>query len=232
MPKTKARLDKVARLSRCCDLIERRLSRCRLPGARIEADWWRRPLNILSGRNRALTEEERRLSSKGTEQQLAELKAARLRLYATAQRVECERHFDDYALTEKPIDIGILVDLEEALMSASWGTGEARCKLEAPSPMSSVSNPTRLELQAKLVAAMETCPAALVPTVYAAVDRAGYPKAAARKFMDNYRNQSASGSGKRMRGNDVLFSRRDHWKGVLAELMPEGLDLDDFFQFL
>lgn len=232
----RARPNELARHSRCCDVIERRLARRQFPGARLTAQWWRRPLTVLSGRNRALNEEESRLSSgsktKATEQQLAEVKAARLRVYAMALKVERYRHFDDYALTQEPVDIGVLVGLEEALMSAAWGAGEARERLNGPSPMSSVPNPSKLELQAKLIAAMETLPSARFPDVYAAVERAGYRKQSARKYMSNHRSQKASASGGRMRGNDLLFSRRDHWKAVLVDLLPEGLDLDTYFQAL
>lgn len=232
----RARPNEVARRSRCCDVIERRLSRRLFPDARLTAQWWRRPLTVLSGRNRALNEDESRLASgsktKATDQQLSEIRAARLRLYAMALKVERYRYFDDYALTQEPFDIGVLVDLEEALMSAAWGAGKAHERLNGPSPMSSVPNPSKLELQAKLIAAMETLPSACSPAVYAAVERAGYPKKSAKKYMSNYRSQKASASGGRMRGNDLLFSRRDHWKAVLADLLPEGLDLDTYFQAL
>lgn len=236
MPKVRVRPAQIARLSRCCDIIDQRLSRQAWPDARVERDWWRRPLNVLSARLRWLDGHEAALAkqtgSPALDRDLAEVRAARLALYTMAIRVERMRHFADYAEAGVITDTGILNDLEEALLSASWGTGNARERLRAPSPLSSVPNPSALELRAKLIAALETLPADRAPSVYAAADRAGLPKSVARAYMNNYRNQSPKGPTTRMRGNDVLFTRRDHWKGVLADLTHEGLDLDTFFRAL
>lgn len=237
MPKTPAPSIATDSVDRCCALIERRLQRRCFPDAQLEALWWRRPMTVLTLRLDRVEDQLDRLASRQPSDAAAllqerRLKGDRLRLYALSQKVVRGLLLNQAAQADLPVELGVLTNLEEALTSASWGVGTASRRLIGPSLSPSIPNPPRLELQAKLVAAFDELPHLPAADIYAAVDRAGYPRRSARKFMDNRRNQLTRPGRRQPRGNSVLDARLQVWRPVLRELWPEGLDLDTYFQSL